>query len=84
MVIMQRFEIGWLMEVIQKYKVTMAPIVPPIVLAIVKSPVVDEYDLSSIRRVMSGAAPMGKELEDVVRAKLPNAKLGQVVFFSHF
>ncbi|KAI3967123.1 hypothetical protein MKX01_034927 [Papaver californicum] len=75
--IMQKFEIISLMELVQKYKVSIAPFVPPIVLAIAKSPVVDNYDLSSIRTVMSGAAPMGKELEDTVRAKLPNAKLGQ-------
>ncbi|KAA8535578.1 hypothetical protein F0562_030581 [Nyssa sinensis] len=75
--IMQKFEINALMELVHKYKVTIAPFVPPIVLAIAKSPVVDKYDLSSIRTVMSGAAPMGKELEDTVRAKLPNAKLGQ-------
>lgn len=77
--IMQKFEIAALMELVQKHKVTIAPIVPPIVLAIAKSPLVDKYDLSSIRTVMSGAAPMGKELEDAVRAKLPNAKLGQVL-----
>jgi 4-coumarate--CoA ligase len=28
--------------------------------------------------VMSGAAPMGKELQDIIHAKLPNAVLGQV------
>ncbi|KAH7861856.1 hypothetical protein Vadar_031783 [Vaccinium darrowii] len=75
--IMQKFEINALLELVHKYKVTIAPFVPPIVLAIAKSPVVDNYDLSSIRMVMSGAAPMGKELEDKVRAKLPNATLGQ-------
>ncbi|XP_048133458.1 4-coumarate--CoA ligase 2-like [Rhodamnia argentea] len=75
--IMQKFEIMVLMELVQRYRVTIMPIVPPIVLEIAKSPEVDRYDLSSIRTVMSGAAPMGKELEDKVRAKLPNAKLGQ-------
>eukprot|EP00258_Populus_trichocarpa_P043792 XP_024459811.1 4-coumarate--CoA ligase 2 [Populus trichocarpa] len=75
--LMQKFEIVTLMELVQKYKVTIAPFVPPVVLAVAKCPVVDKYDLSSIRTVMSGAAPMGKELEDTVRAKLPNAKLGQ-------
>ncbi|XVF47712.1 hypothetical protein PTKIN_Ptkin03bG0132800 [Pterospermum kingtungense] len=75
--IMHKFEIVTLMELVQKYKVTIAPFVPPIVLAIAKAPDVDKYDLSSIRMVMSGAAPMGKELEDAVRARLPNAKLGQ-------
>ncbi|MBA0593865.1 hypothetical protein Gorai_010793, partial [Gossypium raimondii] len=75
--IMQKFEIVTLMELVEKYKVTIAPFVPPIVLAVSKSPVIDKYDLSSIRMVMSGGAPMGKELEDAARDRLPNAKLGQ-------
>lgn len=75
--IMQKFSIVPFLELIQKYKVTIGPFVPPIVLEIAKSPVVDNYDLSSVRTVMSGAAPLGKELEDAVRAKFPNARLGQ-------
>jgi len=76
--IMQKFDIVSFLELIQKYKVTIGPFVPPIVLAIAKNAaVVDKYDLSSIRTVMSGAAPLGKELEDTVRAKFPDAKFGQ-------
>ncbi|KAL8502158.1 hypothetical protein ACS0TY_021318 [Phlomoides rotata] len=75
--LMQKFDIVPFLELIQKYKVTIGPFVPPIVLAVAKSPVVDKYDLSSIRTVMSGAAPLGKELEEAVRIKFPNAKLGQ-------
>ncbi|KAM0942820.1 putative acid--thiol ligase [Dioscorea sansibarensis] len=75
--IMKKFDIIKLMELVHKYKVTIAPFVPPIVVEISKSPVVDNYDLSSIRTVMSGAAPMGKELQDTLRAKIANAKLGQ-------
>ncbi|KAK4354413.1 hypothetical protein RND71_026607 [Anisodus tanguticus] len=75
--IMQKFDIVQVLELVQKYKVTIGPFVPPIVSAITKSPVVDNYDLSSIRTVMSGAAPLGKDLEDAIRTKFPNAKLGQ-------
>ncbi|RVW21659.1 4-coumarate--CoA ligase 1 [Vitis vinifera] len=75
--IMQKFEINTLMELVQKHKVTIAPFVPPILLAIAKSPVAHQYDLSSIRTVISGAAPMGKELEDSLGSKLPNAVIGQ-------
>ncbi|XP_044497362.1 4-coumarate--CoA ligase 1-like [Mangifera indica] len=75
--LMQKFEINSLLQLIQRYKITVAPLVPPIVLAISKSPDVDKYDLSSIRIIKSGAAPLGKELEDSVRAKFPNAILGQ-------
>src|SRR6185436_5090502 len=42
------------------YKITNLPIVPPIVLAMVKSPLVEKYDLSSVRMVFSGAAPLGQ------------------------
>lgn len=85
--IMPKFEINLLLELIQRCKVTVAPMVPPIVLAMAKSPETEKYDLSSIRVVKSGAAPLGKELEDAVSAKFPNAKLGQVcvfVFVSRF
>jgi acyl-CoA synthetase (AMP-forming)/AMP-acid ligase II len=36
--------------------------VPPVVLALAKHPLVDEYDLSSIVQIFSGAAPLGAEL----------------------
>jgi len=75
--IMQRFEIHVLLDLIEKFKVTVAPFVPPIVLAIAKNPTVEKYDISSIRMVMSGAAPLGKELEDALRARIPNATLAQ-------
>ncbi|KAL8168079.1 hypothetical protein V2J09_009578 [Rumex salicifolius] len=75
--IMPKFDIKSMMELVQRYRVTIAPFVPPIVLSLAKSPDIDSYDLSSVRIVMSGAAPMGKELEDTVRSKLPNAALGQ-------
>ncbi|KAM1078184.1 hypothetical protein FF1_025333 [Malus domestica] len=74
---MNKFEIVSLLGLIDKYKVSIAPIVPPIVLAIAKFPDLDKYDLSSIRVLKCGGAPLGKELEDTVRAKFPNVTLGQ-------
>ncbi|XP_008781908.1 4-coumarate--CoA ligase 2-like [Phoenix dactylifera] len=75
--IMRKFEVVAMLELAQRFRVTILPFVPPIVVEIAKNPVVDSYDVSSIRTVMSGAAPMGKDLEDRLRAKIPNAKLGQ-------
>ncbi|PSS07592.1 4-coumarate--CoA ligase [Actinidia chinensis var. chinensis] len=75
--VVQKFEIGSFLGLMERYKVTIGPFVPPIVLAIAKSPAVDDYDLSAVRTVMSGAAPLGRELEEAARAKFPNAKLGQ-------
>ena len=48
---------------IQDYRITRALVVPPIVLALAKHPLVDEYDLSSLQLMVSGAAPLRRELE---------------------
>ncbi|CAK7336383.1 unnamed protein product [Dovyalis caffra] len=75
--ILPKFEIGTLLGLIEKYKVSIAPVVPPVMLAIAKSPDLDKHDLSSLRMLKSGGAPLGKELEDTVKAKFPHARLGQ-------
>ncbi|AQK68973.1 4-coumarate--CoA ligase 1 [Zea mays] len=76
-VIMRKFDLGALVDLVRRYVITIAPFVPPIVVEIAKSPRVTAGDLASIRMVMSGAAPMGKELQDAFMAKIPNAVLGQ-------
>ncbi|XP_021725816.1 4-coumarate--CoA ligase 2-like [Chenopodium quinoa] len=75
--IMPKFDINSLLELIQEHRVSVAMVVPPLVLALAKNPAVGNYDLSSIRMVMSGAAPLGKELEDALRERIPQAVLGQ-------
>ena len=62
LVTMPRFELEDFLQTLQDYRVTMAYLVPPIVLALAKHPAVDGYDLSSLERIMSGAAPLGAEL----------------------
>ena len=62
-VTMPRFELAEFLRVIQDYRITRAWVVPPIVLAMAKHPLVDEYDLSSLEYVNSGAAPLSAELE---------------------
>lgn len=76
--LMHKFEIGALLELIQRYRVSVAAVVPPLVLALAKNPMVEGFDLSSIRTVLSGAAPLGKELEQALRTRLPQAVFGQV------
>ena len=76
--VMTKFEISGLLDTVQRYKVTIAPLVPPIVLALAKNPIVEKYDLSSIRMLMSGAAPLGKDLEAAFHSRVPQAIIGQV------
>ncbi|KAK9665814.1 hypothetical protein RND81_14G138300 [Saponaria officinalis] len=75
--LLAKFEIGSLLELIQMHRVSVAMVVPPLVMALANNPLVNNYDLSSIRLVLSGAAPLGQHLEDALRLKFPNAVLGQ-------
>lgn len=61
-VTMPRFDLEQFLQIVQRYKITLAHLVPPIVLALSKNPVVDRYDLSSLHTIFSGAAPLGEGL----------------------
>ncbi|PUZ50762.1 hypothetical protein GQ55_6G085400 [Panicum hallii var. hallii] len=76
-VVMRRFDLARMMELVERHRITIAPLVPPIVVAVAKSDQAAAHDLSSVRMVLSGAAPMGKDIEDAFMAKLPGAVLGQ-------
>jgi 4-coumarate--CoA ligase len=59
---MARFDLPAALQLIQDRKVTLFFAVPPMVLALAKHPIIDQYDLSSLKLVFSGAAPLGAEL----------------------
>jgi acyl-CoA synthetase (AMP-forming)/AMP-acid ligase II/NAD(P)-dependent dehydrogenase (short-subunit alcohol dehydrogenase family) len=61
-VILPRFELSAFLRAVQDYGVTKAQVVPPIVLALATSPLVDGCDLSSLEALTSGAAPLGADL----------------------
>jgi acyl-CoA synthetase (AMP-forming)/AMP-acid ligase II len=62
-VTMPRFDLEGFLRVVQQYRITRAWVAPPIVLALAKQPLVDEFDLSSLNFMLSGAAPLSAELE---------------------
>jgi acyl-CoA synthetase (AMP-forming)/AMP-acid ligase II len=71
-VVMPKFDIEDWCRIVQDHKITFAYMVPPVVLLLSKHPCVDKYDLSTIRMMNSGAAPLTKEIVDAVykRTKL--------------
>jgi acyl-CoA synthetase (AMP-forming)/AMP-acid ligase II len=58
LVSMPRFELEPCLQAVQDYRVTRFFLVPPIVVLLAKHPAVDKYDLSSVKRAFSGAAPL--------------------------
>ena len=73
MVVMSKFDLEGFCKLVQDYKITFVYIVPPVVLMLSKHPIVDKYDLSSIRMLNSGAAPLTKEIQQAIwdRLKIP-------------
>jgi acyl-CoA synthetase (AMP-forming)/AMP-acid ligase II len=65
-VTLPRFDLETFLRVLQDHRVTYANIVPPILLALAKHPMVANYDLSALRTLFSGAAPLGAELSNAV------------------
>ncbi|MGI9623716.1 MAG: AMP-binding protein [Acidimicrobiales bacterium] len=67
---MPRFDLVGALELIQTHKITHFFAVPPMILALAKHPVIDNYDLSSLQMVLSGAAPLGSELAEEAAARI--------------
>uniref|UniRef100_A0A182Q9Y0 Luciferin 4-monooxygenase n=1 Tax=Anopheles farauti TaxID=69004 RepID=A0A182Q9Y0_9DIPT len=74
MVVLPHFEPNLFLRTIQEHRLTMASLVPPLVVFLAKSPLVDSYDLSSLYAVLCGAAPLSREIEDLVQQRLPNVQ----------
>ncbi|RYP11303.1 hypothetical protein DL764_000121 [Monosporascus ibericus] len=76
--VLPRFELKTLLECIQRYKINMMHIVPPIIITLLRNAeLCAEYDLSSIRLIYTGAAPMGAETHEEVRRAFPGWEVAQ-------
>ena len=69
-VTMPRFDLEQFLSLHQQHGITRSFVAPPIVVALAKHPLVDAYDLSALRQVFSGAAPLSAELAIEAGARL--------------
>ena len=70
LIVMSSFNLAAFLQNIQTYRITFAYVVPPIVLLLFKSPLVSQYDLSSLRMVSSGGAPLTASLIQATSARI--------------
>jgi acyl-CoA synthetase (AMP-forming)/AMP-acid ligase II len=70
LVTMPRFDLEEFLRILQEHHVTRAYLVPPIVLALAKHPMVDKYDLSALQVVVSGAAPLDAGLQGAAASRV--------------
>lgn len=72
---MQKFDFVKMLGHVQKHKISDLTLVPPIAVAMAKHPAAKQYDLSSVRYIGSGAAPLGREVSAEVEQLWPNGKV---------
>ena len=63
-VTMRRFDMDTALSLIEKHRVTRFFAVPPIVLGLANHPAIEQYDISSLQQVFSGAAPLGGDIAE--------------------
>ncbi|WOL16104.1 hypothetical protein Cni_G24886 [Canna indica] len=76
-VLMERFDFEAMLRAVERYRVRFMPVSPPLVLAMTKSPAVIGHDLSSLRRLGCGGAPLGPEVAESFVARFPNVEIFQ-------
>ncbi|KAH8662127.1 hypothetical protein BX600DRAFT_382106 [Xylariales sp. PMI_506] len=77
-IILPKFDLKGLLETIQRFKISFLYLVPPIIIQLVKSPeLCAKYDLSSMRFIYTGAAPLGAETHEAVLKAFPGCDVGQ-------
>ena len=70
LVTMPRFDLPEFLRIIQDEKCTWVFIAPPIAVALAKHPLVDQFDLSSVKAIFSGAAPLDANLAGAVASRI--------------
>jgi acyl-CoA synthetase (AMP-forming)/AMP-acid ligase II len=76
-VVLPRFDLETFLAAIQNHRITGLYVAPPVVLALAKHPVVAQYDLSSLKYLISAAAPLDARLAAACSARLGLPPVGQ-------
>jgi acyl-CoA synthetase (AMP-forming)/AMP-acid ligase II len=75
--VMSKFDLPLFCDVVQKHKISFSCLVPPILVLLAKHPLIDQYDLTSLKTIVSGAAPLSAELGNEVQTRLPTCTIIQ-------
>jgi acyl-CoA synthetase (AMP-forming)/AMP-acid ligase II len=70
LVTMPKFDLVEFLSNIQKYGCTYLYIAPPIAVALAKHPIVDQFDISTVHTVFSGAAPLDGETAEAAGRRI--------------
>jgi len=70
LITMPRFDLDLFLGHVQRHRITRVCVAPPVVLALAKHPSIDDFDLSSLKKLMSGAAPLDADLQNACQDRI--------------
>src|SRR5262249_58676932 len=76
-VTMPRYELHAFLAAIERHRVTVIAVPPPVFAALARDAAVERYDLSTLQMIVSGGAPLSPELQQTVAARFPGATVRQ-------
>ncbi|KAK4649251.1 uncharacterized protein QC761_117270 [Podospora bellae-mahoneyi] len=77
-IVLPKFDLTEYLQAIERFKINYLPLVPPIVIRMLSSrDILKKYDLSSVRLLFTGAAPLGKETAEELLKIYPTWHVGQ-------
>ncbi|KAF2430804.1 phenylacetyl-CoA ligase-like protein [Tothia fuscella] len=72
-VVLPKFDFNTCLTAIQDYKINTLYLVPPIIILFSKNrPMLDKYDLSAVKAIFTGAAPLGEETAQEIQKQYPS------------
>lgn len=76
-VVVPKFDLVSFLEQLQKYRATLLFVAPPMIVGFVKHPATQSTDTSTVRRVLSGAAPLHKDVQKMAEKIFSNGTVCQ-------
>ena len=74
--VMKKFEYATFLRVIERYQITHLQVAPPILVMLGRRPETAKYNLSSLKYILCGAAPLSRELQNEIASRF-NVQINQ-------
>lgn len=75
--VMHKFVFDDYLKYIQQFKITAIQLVPPVLVMMAKRPEIARYDISSVKHLLSGAAPLSSDLQNELMNRFNNMVICQ-------
>ncbi|EER24333.1 AMP-binding enzyme, putative [Coccidioides posadasii C735 delta SOWgp] len=77
LIMLPQFNMELMLQTIVEYQISELVLVPPLVIRLVNDPVASKYDLSCVKRISCGAAPLSEQITQLLQQKFPQSGFKQ-------